>query len=46
MFGLDDKDVQEYGADGGYDSDAAEGISAWWQLQHQHNYAPLITRTI
>ena len=24
--------------------DAAEGITAWWQLQHQFNYAPLITK--
>jgi hypothetical protein len=44
VFGLDDDDLLEYGADGGYDSDAAQGITAWWQLQHQHGYAPLITR--
>jgi hypothetical protein len=44
VFGLDDDDLREFGADGGYDSDAAEGITAWWQLQHQHGYAPLITR--
>jgi hypothetical protein len=24
--------------------DAAEGITAWWQLQHQFDYAPLITK--
>ncbi|WP_395851548.1 SH3 domain-containing protein [Cystobacter fuscus] len=45
VFGLDDDDLKEYGADGGWiDSDAAQGITAWWQLQHQHGYAPLITR--
>lgn len=44
VFGLDDEDLEEFGADGGYDTDASEGITAWWQLQHQHNYAPLITR--
>jgi outer membrane protein OmpA-like peptidoglycan-associated protein len=44
VFGLDDDDLREFGADGGYDSDAAQGITAWWQLQHQHGYAPLITR--
>jgi hypothetical protein len=43
-FGLDDDDLKEYGADGGYDSSAAEGITAWWQLQFQHGYVPLITR--
>jgi hypothetical protein len=25
---------------------ACIGITAWWQLQHQHNYVPLITRAI
>jgi len=25
---------------------AGVGITAWWQLQHQHNYAPLVTRAI
>jgi hypothetical protein len=45
VFGLDADDLKEYGADGGWgDSDAAQGITAWWQLQHQHGYAPLITR--
>jgi hypothetical protein len=45
VFGLDDDDLREFGADGGlFDSTAAEGITAWWQLQHQHGYAPLITR--
>jgi len=45
VFGLDDEDVVEYGADGGWvDSVASKGITAWWQLQHQHNYPLLITR--
>jgi hypothetical protein len=32
--------------DGTFHSDAGVGITAWWQLQHQHNYAPLVTRII
>lgn len=45
VFGIDDLDIIEYGADGGgWDWDASKGIMAWWQLQHQYNYAPLITR--
>jgi hypothetical protein len=27
-------------------SAAAVGITAWWQLQHQHGYAPLVTRIV
>lgn len=44
VFGLDDDDLNEFGANGGFDSDASQGITAWWQLQHQHGYVPLITR--
>jgi hypothetical protein len=22
------------------------GITAWWQLQHQYGYAPLVTRVV
>jgi hypothetical protein len=45
VFGLDDDDLREFGADGGLaDTHVAEGFTAWWQLQHQHGYAPLITR--
>jgi hypothetical protein len=46
IFGLDDDDLKEFGAssDGIFSSDAAVGITAWWQLQHQHNYPPLVTR--
>lgn len=45
VFGLDDDDLREYGAmeDGWFNTDAGVGITAWWQLQHQHGYAPLIT---
>jgi len=48
VFGLDDDDLREFGAksDGIFSSDAAVGITAWWQLQHQHGYAPLVTRII
>ena len=46
VFGLDDDDLQEFGAksDSFGTSDAKIGITAWWQLQHQFNYAPVITR--
>ncbi len=48
VFGLDDDDLSEYGArsTGLFASDAAVGITAWWQLQHQFNYAPLVTRIV
>lgn len=48
VFGLDDDDLQEFGAtsDGWSSTDAAIGITAWWQLQHQHGYAPLVTRIV
>jgi hypothetical protein len=48
VFGLDDDDLLEYGSksDGLLSSSAGVGITAWWQLQHQHSYAPLITRII
>jgi hypothetical protein len=46
VFGLDDDDVNTYGAkeDNWHTSNAKIGITAWWQLQHQHAYAPLVTR--
>lgn len=28
------------------DLPAAAGITAWWQLQHQHGYKPLVTRIV
>jgi hypothetical protein len=48
VFGLDDDDLREFGAtsDSVFSSSAAIGITAWWQLQHQHGYAPLVTRVI
>ena len=45
VFGLDDDDLNEYGADSSWNvSDAKKGITAWWQLQRQHSHAPLLTR--
>ena len=52
VFGLDDDDVKEFGPGSHYAvarryapvAEAEDGIMAWWQLQHQHGYAPLITR--
>ena len=45
VFGLDDDDLAEYGASSDWNvSNAKIGITAWWQLQHQHGFAPLITR--
>ena len=48
VFGLDDTDLRSYGAssDGLFTPAAEVGITAWWQLQHQFNYAPLITRIV
>ncbi len=48
VFGLDDDDLNEYGAssDSIFSSNAAIGITAWWQLQFQHEVAPLITRIV
>ena len=48
VFGLDDEDLRRFGADDGEGdlsfSRQAQGITAWWQLQHQHGFAPLVTR--
>lgn len=48
VFGLDDDDLREFGAasDSIFSSSAAIGITAWWQLQHQHGYTPLVTRIV
>lgn len=48
VFGLDDDDLREFGAssDSIFSSSAAIGITAWWQLQHQHGLAPLVTRIV
>jgi hypothetical protein len=45
VFGLDDDDLKEFGKERWY-TQADEGVVAWWQLQHQHGYAPLITRIV
>jgi hypothetical protein len=45
VFGLDDDDLNEFGASSSWNMfDAKQGITAWWQLQHQFSYAPLLTR--
>ena len=48
VFGLDDDDLIEYGAmsDGLMSAPSGVGITAWWQLQHQFAYAPLVTRVV
>ncbi|CAM4143005.1 hypothetical protein [Paracidovorax anthurii] len=48
VFGLDDDDLNEYGSlsDGFLSSPAGVGITAWWQLQHQLAYPPLVTRVV
>lgn len=47
VFGLDDDDMDEYGAESDWNMfSAAHGITAWWQLQHCYNYAPLVTRGV
>jgi hypothetical protein len=45
VFGLDDEDLKKFGATGSVlDSIPHEGITAWWELQHEWDYAPLITK--
>jgi len=47
VFGLDDIDLEKFGTSQRHLSlDAQVGITAWWQLQHQRDYAPLITRAL
>lgn len=47
VFGLDDDDLDEYGAESGWNVfNSQVGITAWWQLQHHFNYAPLVTRAV
>ncbi len=47
VFGLDDDDLNKFGADsdGRFTPKSEVGITAWWQLQHQFGYAPLVTLT-
>lgn len=43
VFGLDDEDMREFGIPGrGFARGAP--VTSWWQLQHQFDYVPLITR--
>lgn len=46
VFGLDDDDLVEFGATWFGSSVAAHGITAWWQLQHQFDYAPVLTKAV
>lgn len=48
VFGLDDTDLERFGAksDSFLTPNAEVGITAWWQLQHQFGYAPLVTRVV
>jgi LysM repeat protein len=51
VFGLDDIDVDRYGIHSSYfgiDSIfiARLGITSWWQLQHQFDYVPVITKMV
>ncbi len=47
VFGLDNDDVKEQWAKAiQWPIAAVRGITAWWQLQHQYAYPPLITRVI
>jgi hypothetical protein len=48
VFGLDDDDLLEYGVipPENIGLPSQEGVTAWWQLQHQHGYAPLVTRIV
>jgi hypothetical protein len=55
VFGLDDEDLKRFGVDGTdtkarfsahFSTIPEEGITAWWQLQHQFDYTPLVTRVV
>jgi hypothetical protein len=48
VFGLDDKDLDTFGAanTSAWWPAAYQGITAWWQLQHQFGYAPLLTKAV
>ncbi len=45
-FGLDDEDIDKAGYGARTFNSLAEnaGFTAWWQLQHQFAYAPLVTK--
>jgi hypothetical protein len=48
VFGIDDEDLDQYGSQDGEGqfswSRMGQGITGWWQLQHQFGYPPLVTR--
>jgi hypothetical protein len=48
VFGLDDDDLSEFGASSAWSPNfgGAKGFTAWWQLQHQFNYFPVITKGV
>lgn len=46
VFGLDDDDLKEFAENIPRWFDSVIGIVAWWQLQHQHGYNPLVTRCV
>ena len=46
VFGLDDDDLEEFGSPSTTAMPQKVGITAWWQLQHQHGFAPLVTRIV
>jgi hypothetical protein len=47
VFGLDDEDIKKFGATSSVLATVPqEGVTAWWQLQHAHDYAPLITKAV
>ncbi len=48
VFGLDDDDLREFGAPSAWSTNfaGAKGFTAWWQLQHQFNYFPVITKAV
>ncbi len=45
IFGLDDEDLKVFGIAGRGDLKGSP-VTSWWQLQHQFDYVPLITRVI
>lgn len=45
VFGLDDEDLRVFGI-AGRGNLLGSPVTSWWQLQHQFDYVPLITRVI
>jgi hypothetical protein len=54
IFGIDSTDMGRFGSGGEYKNEewvpvagqSTKGISSWWQLQHQHGFAPLLTKMV